>query len=155
MTDLPDTLLELRPHGGGPSVGFAHWCARGLRHELTPLDDAITWRDPTGRLRSRARPGRRKYRLTVTCAGEVQPPDFGGLWRGAEFVVWPAVELSTAGGRPAERPAVPGSARVVTGADGVALTFYRPELVMAVTDWRGDLAEWEASRGWSLELTEV
>lgn len=156
MTAAPDTELELLPYEGGPSVRFRHWCARGLRHSLDLVEGGVVrWRSPSGRLHSRARPGRRKYRVAVECSGDVQPPDFGGVWEGLVLTVRSAVELSTAADRAAERSAVPGSARTVVGADGVAVTFYRPELVMMVTAWRADTDEWGAVNSWSLELEEV
>lgn len=156
MSTTPDTELELLAYEGGPALRFRHWCARGLQHSLEPIEGGVVrWRSPSGKLHSRRRPGRRKYRVSVDCGGDVQPPDFGGVWEGLVLTVRSAEELSTAADRPSERPMVPGSARTVTGSDGVAVTFYRPELVMQVTGWRVSRDEWGAVSSWSLQLEEV
>lgn len=149
------TLLEILPHEGGDSIGFNHWAARGIRHTLRPVDRVVSWRTPaTGALKTRTIPGTRKYALELS-ASDVQPPDFGGLWRGMTFTVHAGTELSYTALRPAERPSVAGSVRTVTGPDGHAIHFYRPVLTMAVLDWNDAFAEWEAGQEWSLSLEEV
>lgn len=128
------------------------YSARGLSQSLTPIDQASnimrTW---NGALRDLTLPQFRKYSSVIT--GEDQnPPACDGVWQGKIVTVGCCAYLSYltgAVGAPFRTP-VAGSSYV----EG-AFTLYRPELVMMVTAFEQEEAEWDAKISWSMTLEEV
>lgn len=150
---MSDTELKILPGPSGLGIRFDHYVARGVSHSLTATAQTTTWRTPSGALKSVTRPGTEKYALELSCSDQ-EPPDFGGIWPGLQVVVECAVELVQRGA-PHDRPAVAGSTRTITLAEGGTVTVYRPQLTMLVTGWNNDFEEWSAGNSWSLSLEEV
>lgn len=143
---MADTLLVISPNG------VPVYSARGLKQTLEPIDAVkVTGRTVNGELISLSPPQMRKYKSSITCPDDVNPPAFDGLWPGMVLTVDCVKELSylTVGGTP-QRTVVDGSSRV----EGDH-TFYRPRLVMMVVNFSDSIDEWPDSESWQLDLEEV
>ena len=139
------TLLRLT------GIGVPPYAARGLKQTLYPIGQAAQLRRTVnGSLKDLSLAGFRKYGSEIS-GEDVAPPAFDGAWPGMELTVDCIHELcfetNSAG---AQRTVVPGSAKVEGD-----FTFYRPRLVMRVTDFSGNADEWGAIYQWTMTLEEV
>lgn len=128
--------------------GIQPYSARGLTQTLSPINAASSQRRTiNGNLKDLSRAQFRKYASTISCQDQTAPA-FAGVWPGMQVTVDCVAELSfpTATGMP-ERTVV--DSRV----DG-DFTFYRPRLVMRVTDFNESQDEYGAQVSWSLQLEE-
>lgn len=143
-----ETLLVI----SGP--GVPPWSARGLRQTLEPIDAikgaTVLRRTVNGTLIDLSPPQMRKYKSVVSCTDQ-RPPAFDGLWPGMQVTVDCVYELGylTEGGTPG-RPVVDGSSYVEGD-----FTYYRPRLTMRIADLKPDVAEYDASVSWQIDLEEV
>lgn len=141
-----ETVLVISGHGPSP------FSARGLKQTLEPIDSAKSnfHRTINGELINLAPVQFKKYKSVITCEDQ-EAPTLDGVFPGDTVTVQCAAELSylTAGGSP-NRPVVGGS----TYADG-SYSFYRPELVMMVMDFKTEKDEYGAVVSWELDLEEV
>jgi len=149
------TVFDMAYYDNDVAVsGVPEYSARGLKGTLTPIDlaqgsDKLA-RTVNGTLIDISAPQMRKYRLEA--AGEdMDPPALDGLWVGMQVQVYCHVELGrhTAAGI-LGRDAVPDSIRT-----SGEWTFYRPSLLMMVTEYQTERSEWEDKVSWSLTLEEV
>ena len=150
------TLLTLTPLSGFASMQLTPYAARGLSQTFEILTGsggggANVWtrRDVNGYLRSVVDTRFRKYKSTITCK-DTMTPCLDDAWIGITCSVDCCFELSYPTGATPSRPAVAGSQRV----EGT-VTFYRPILLMMVTDIKTTFAEWQANYDWSIALEEV
>ena len=147
------TLLVLTPLSGFASMQLTPYAARGLTQTFEVLTggSGAAWlrRDVNGYLRSVVDTRFRKYKSTITCKDTMTPCLDDG-WIGITCSVDCCFELSYPTGATPARPAVAGSQRI----DGT-VTFYRPVLLMMVTDIKTTFAEWQANYDWSIALEEV
>ncbi|MGR9441697.1 hypothetical protein [Rhizobium leguminosarum] len=132
-------------------IGVAPYSARGLEQSLQPIDGAGQLRRTiNGTLVDLSETQLRK--LTSTISGTDQlAPAVNGVWPGKVVTVDCIAELCypTSGGSP-DRSVVSGSSRI----EG-AMTYYRPQLTMMVTDWQLKRDEYGAQVSWTLEIEEV
>ena len=147
MSDLPatGTLLLLN------EIGVTLYSARGLTQTLSPIAASIKLeRDVNGILIDLSVPAMRKYASKITCTDN-EVPALSGVWPGMVVTVSCVCELSFLTANPAmqQRPAVAGSIRT----DGL-FTFYRPILVMKVTEFRQDIEEYAGHITSELSLEE-
>jgi hypothetical protein len=143
---MADTILALDAIKF-PTTG----AARGITQTLEPIGASASFRRTiNGDLIDLSMTQFQKYKSTISCTDQ-SLPTLDGIWPGAVVVVDCIQELAyvTAGGSPS-RTVVTGSSRV----DG-SLTYYRPRLTMMVTSCPTTVDEWQASRGWTLELEET
>lgn len=153
MLLLPNgTLLVLTPLSGFASLQLTPYAARGLTQTLElikPSGTAWTRRDVNGIMRSVADTRFRKYKSTITCS-DGEAPLLDDAWIGETVEVQCAIELSYVTGATPARPSVTGSERTQG-----TITYYRPQLVMMVTDIRDSFQEWRAMHGWQVDLEET
>lgn len=154
MTDsFENTVLALS------GVGVPPYSARGLRQSITPIDSSRQMRRTVnGVLRDFSGPQFRKYGSTIGGTDQ-QPPACDGVWPGRQVTVSCIVELAVQGEfditdtevtEALGRIPVTGSIRSESG-----FTFYRPMLIMRVTNFTIDRDEWGAQVQWSMDLEEV
>jgi hypothetical protein len=139
------TLLVLAP------IGLPPYAARGARQTLKPINASkMQRRTVNGELLDLAPAQFTKYETEITCT-DVDSPATDGVWPGLILTLDCVAELAylTAGGTP-QRPVVAGSSRV----EG-AFTYYRPQLVVMVTDWSIEENEWGRAVAWSIHAEEV
>lgn len=141
-------------------MGITPYSARGLQQTLAPIDAAKQYRRTVnGKLVDLSDEAFRKYVSTIT-GSDQEPPAFGDRWPGMVLTVDCIAELSLLGVTTEEpttegteqgfdRPFVPGSIRTADG-----FTFYRPRLVMVITDLTMNFNEWGAVTDWTLALEE-
>ncbi|MEJ6845079.1 hypothetical protein V3589_02500 [Sinorhizobium fredii] len=140
-----ETLLVLT------GIGVAPYSARGLEQTLQPINGAGQLRRTiNGTLIDLSESQLRKFTSTISGSDQLSPA-LNGVWPGETVTVDCIVELCypTSGGSP-DRPVVSGSSRL----EG-AMTYYRPQLSMRVTDWQIREDEWGREVGWTLQLEEV
>jgi hypothetical protein len=140
-----ETLLVLT------GIGVAPYSARGLDQSLQPIDGAGQLRRTVnGALVNLSETQLRKFTSTISGSDQLSPA-VNGIWPGKTVTVDCIAELCfpTSGGAP-DRSVVSGSSRV----EG-AMTYYRPQLSMMVTDWQLKRDEYGAQVSWTLELEEV
>jgi len=140
-----ETLLVLS------GIGVAPYSARGLEQTLQPIDAAAQLRRTiNGALRNLSETQLRKYTTTISGSDQLSPA-VNGIWPGKTVTVDCIAELCypTASGSP-DRSVVSGSSRV----EG-AMTYYRPQLSMMVTEWQLREDEYGRQVSWSLQLEEV
>lgn len=97
-------------------------------------------------------PWEKLLKTTITCNDVVNPPAFNGSIKGKVVTVDCVFEfsfLTALGSAGYLRDVVPGSER--TEGDW---TFYRPRLVMVVTNFSLTKDEWNNVNGWTMELEE-
>lgn len=124
-------------------VGLPDYSVRGATQTLAPIDAAKNYRRTVnGRLEDVSDQVFRQYRSTITCTDQA-PPEFAGLWPGSRVTVDCITELA---GTP-NRETV--ATRTVDG-----FTFWRPRLVMVVTNFEVQTDEYGAEVGWTMELEE-
>jgi hypothetical protein len=141
---MRDTLLVLT------GLGLPPFSARGLSQTLELIEASASLRRTiNGELQDLSLPQFRKYRSTISCADQ-RTPATDGVFPGAEVTVDCVFELSYPVGGSPQRIVVPGSER--TEGDFV---FYRPRLVMRVTEYSVSQDEYGATAQWSLTLEEV
>lgn len=148
---MNDTELTLS------GMGLPQYSARGLTQTLAPIAAAKQLRRTiNGSLIDVSMSQFRKYSTTISAA-DVAPPELDYIWPGSIVTVGCVLELVTLGEYTAEdseyvlsRPCVPGSIRHAGG-----YTFFRPLLIMLVTDYSLSADEWAAGVTWSLSLEEV
>ncbi|MBB2698967.1 UNVERIFIED_ORG: hypothetical protein GGI66_003644 [Rhizobium esperanzae] len=132
-------------------IGVAPYSARGLEQSLQPIDGAGQLRRTiNGALVDLSETQLRKFTSTISGSDQLSPA-VNGIWPGKVVTVDCIAELCypTSGGAP-DRSVVSGSSRV----EG-AMTYYRPQLTMMVTDWQIKRDEYQAQVSWTLELEEV
>ncbi|MBB4520473.1 UNVERIFIED_ORG: hypothetical protein M2435_001253 [Rhizobium sophorae] len=132
-------------------IGVAPYSARGLEQSLQPIDGAGQLRRTiNGTLVDLSETQLRKFTSTISGTDQLAPA-VNGVWPGRTVTVDCIAELCypTSGGAP-DRSVVSGSSRV----EG-AMTYYRPQLMMMVTDWQIKRDEYGAQVSWTLELEEV
>lgn len=137
------TLLVLAP------IGLPPYAARGARQTLKPIAAARALRRTVnGELLDIAPAQFTKYETEITCT-DFDSPAVDGVWPGMVLTLDCVAELAylTTGGTP-QRPVV------ASRTDG-AFTFYRPQLVVMVTDWSIDENEWGRAVTWSIHAEEV
>jgi hypothetical protein len=140
-----ETLLVLS------GIGVAPYSARGLEQTLQPIDGAAQLRRTiNGALRNLSETQLRKFTSTITGSDQLSPA-VNGIWPGKTVTVDCIAELCypTASGS-ADRSVVSGSSRV----EG-AMTYYRPQLSMMVTEWQLREDEYGRQVSWTLQLEEV
>ena len=153
-----DTLLFITPLSGASGLTLTPYSARGITQTLEPIKGTGrggaalgTWiRESTnGVLIDLTYAPFRKLESIVTCT-ETETPCMNDAWLGQVCSVQCACERSyhTIGGSP-DRPEVSGSSRTQG-----AFTYYRPELIMMVTDIRSGFAEYKADYAWQIDLRE-
>lgn len=135
-------------------LGIPPYALRGITQTLEPIDQAKnTRRTINGILRDVASPDFQKFRSVIQCTDQ-QSPGLSGVWPGRQLTMWSAIEMSFEGSTDEtdsfERPPVENSIREESG-----FTFYRPILVVMITDYRTEFAEWQADLAWQLEVEEV
>jgi hypothetical protein len=131
--------------------GIPTYSARGLTQTLDPIEaSAVVGRTVNGALIDLSPPQMRKYTSTISCTDQ-ESPALDGIWPGMQLTVDCVTELGylTAGGSP-QRTVVSGSSRV-----SGAWTYYRPQLVMLVTNYSVSRDEWGAAVDWTLDLEEI
>ncbi|MDK1386384.1 hypothetical protein QN224_13290 [Sinorhizobium sp. 8-89] len=132
-------------------IGVAPYSARGLEQTLQPINGAGQLRRTiNGELVDLSEPQLRKFTSTISGSDQLSPA-LNGIWPGKTVTVDCIAELCypTSGGS-ADRPVVSGSSRV----EG-AMTYYRPQLAMMVTDWQVREDEYGRQVSWTLQLEEV
>lgn len=130
-------------------LGLPIYSARGLQQTLNPIDESKSLkRTINGALIDLSVAAFRKYTSTIT-GNDQSPPSFDDVWPGRTVTVDCIAELGykTAGGAPART--------VVSSRTEGDYTFYRPRLVMKITDYQASFDEWGAVVSWSLTLEEV
>jgi hypothetical protein len=140
-----ETLLVLS------GIGVAPYSARGLEQSCELIKAAGQLRRTiNGALVDLSETQLRKFSSTITGTDQLSPVT-NGIWPGQTVTVDCIFELCypTASGS-ADRSVVTGSSRV----EG-AMTYYRPQLAMMVTDWQLREDEYGRQVSWSLELEEV
>ncbi len=140
----PSTLLVISP------IGLPSYACRGIKQTLSPSSGSSNLRrDVNGTLVDLTPPQLKKYKTTITC-DDMESPSLDGVFPGSVVTIDCVSELSylTAGGSP-QRAVVPGSTR----AEG-DFTYYRPQLVMLVTDYEMETDEWGAKVSWRLDAEE-
>lgn len=133
------------------TIGVVPYSARGLTQSLEPIDQAKQYdRTINGALVDLSLSQFRKYRSQISC-NDQRVPALDGAFPGKIIEVECVQELSylTVGGAPA-RPVVTGSSRV----EGL-YTFYRPKLMMMITNYASNIDEYGAAVGWNLDLEEI
>jgi hypothetical protein len=132
---------------GAPIPPYA---ARGINQTLTPIQqNAVLRRTINGAIIDLGLPQFQLYASTLSC-DDMDSPHFDGWWRGQILTIQCIVELSYATGGSPQRQVVSGSSRSANG-----FTFYRPELVMVVTDFNLQEDEFGRSLAWQLSLEEL
>lgn len=142
-----DSPTVLRLEG----IGVPPYSARGLTQSLEPISmSQHIERSINGRLIDFSYEPMRKYRSTISGADQ-RPPAVDGVWSGKLVIVECIAELGKWGGPDnlQREPVDYDSFRSEKG-----FTYYRPRLIMMVTNWQMDQDEWEAGVGWSLDLEE-
>ncbi|MBZ7921665.1 hypothetical protein LAC81_07705 [Ensifer adhaerens] len=132
-------------------IGVAPYSARGLEQTLQPISGAGQLRRTiNGTLVDLSESQMRKFTSTISGSDQLSPA-LNGIWPGQAVTVDCIAELCypTSGGSP-DRPVVSGSPRV----EG-AMTYYRPQLSMMVTDWQLREDEYGRQVSWTLQLEEV
>lgn len=145
LTDTNTTLLTLDP------ITVPPYSARGIVQTLDPIPQAFMGvRTVDGELLNLSLPAMQKYRSIITCR-DLDGPALAGVWQGQILTVGCVKELKyvTATGS-AGRPAVADSTYV----EGI-YTYFRPELIMMVTNYTDSFEEYEAMTNWQIELEEV
>ncbi|NEI52721.1 hypothetical protein GR217_34445 [Rhizobium leguminosarum] len=140
-----ETLLVLS------GIGVAPYSARGLEQTCELIKAAGQLRRTiNGALRDLSEPQLRKFSSTITGTDQLSPAT-NGIWPGKTVTVDCIFELCypTMSGS-ADRSVVSGSSRT----EG-AMTYYRPQLAMMVTDWQLREDEYGRQVAWTLELEEV
>jgi hypothetical protein len=140
-----DTLLTIS------GIGIAPYSARGLRESLTPIAQTQKLaRTVNGTAIDISPPQMRKYSLAIQCE-DMNVPAIDGIWPGMQLTIGCVSELSflTSGGT-AGRSMVADSLRFEGD-----YSFYRPELVVLVTNFSAQTDEYGATLSWSLEGEEV
>ena len=140
-----ETLLVLT------GIGVAPYSARGLEQTCELIKAAGQLRRTVnGALKDLSETQLRKYSSTISGTDQLSPVT-SGVWPGKTVTVDCIFEFCypTATGS-AERSVVSGSSRV----EG-AMTYYRPQLAMMVTDWQLREDEYGRQVAWTLELEEV
>lgn len=126
------------------------YAVRGLTQTLDHLDEAAQLRRTiNGALKDISGAQFRKFKSTISC-GDVRAPALQGAWPGTQVVVDCVAALSYPTGGTPSRTVVPGSAFTEEG-----FVFYRPRLVMRITNYSTSTDEYGAVTSWSLQLEEV
>ena len=148
---MTNTVLSLS------GMGIPPYSARGLTQTLTPIGASSNLRRTVNAaLVDISDSTFRKYASVIRSRGDVDPPALEGRWPGMTLTVDCIVELSqesesTEGGTEGlDRTPVPGSTRYADG-----FLFYRPRLVMLITNFDVSKDEWGAAVDWTLSLEEV
>lgn len=153
------TLLSITPISGG-SNGFVltPYSARGLTQTLEQITGNSSGQDVAGSLVRRTISGTlvdltpswmRKYASVITCK-DVDTPCLDDAWIGATVIVDCVIELSYPTGGTPQRGEVSGSSRVEGD-----FTFYRPQLIMMVTNVKNSRDEYNRDYTWLIGLQEV
>lgn len=144
MTANALTLLALT------GIGVPPYSARGLHQTLQPIADAAqTKRTINGALVDVSDVLFRKYSSQISGA-DVDPPAIEAVWPGLQLTVDCIAELAVA------ESTEPVFARTVVGSRTEAgFIFYRPRLVMLVTDFSINIDEYGKASSWSMNLEEV
>jgi len=130
-------------------MGVPPYSARGLTQSLDPIGAAANLRRTiNGALIDVSSAQFRKYRSTIS-GNDQQPPAIDAIWPGLQLTVSCIAELGFLTGGTAGRTAVAGSTRT----EG-SFTFYRPQLLMLVTNFTVTKDEYGALQSWSLECEE-
>lgn len=146
MTVNAFTLLALT------GIGVPPYSARGLHQTLQPISGSTQLRRTVnGVLADVGDPLFRKYASTIT-GNDIDPPAIDGVWGGLQLTVDCIAELSVAESTDPVfgRPLASAPARSEAG-----FLFYRPRLVMLVTDFNVNRDEWGDATSWTLNLEEV
>jgi hypothetical protein len=140
-----ETVLNISGFGVPP------YAARGLHQTLAPIDlqtQGQLQRSVNGTLVDLSLGTFYKYKSTIT-GNDQKPPACDGLWPGQQVTVECVAELCYVVGGTAQRAVVAGSSY-----DDGGFTFYRPSLVMMVTNFQTDEDEYGAVVSWTMELEE-
>jgi hypothetical protein len=130
-------------------IGISPYAARGLTETISPIPSTNQLvRTVNGTLIDLSLPAFRKYAVLIT-GSDQRPPCFNGIWPGVSVTVACISLLARTGGS-ADRTPVTGS--IFTEE---AITYYRPQLTMRVTDFQWTTDEFGARVGWTLALEEV
>ena len=149
------TLLVLTPLSGFSTPVLTAYSARNLTQSLEPntgsggSEGVLIRETVNGETLNLIPDWMRKYRSTISCT-DTESPCLDGAWLGVTCEVQCVNELSYPEGGAAQRPAVSGSERVYNH-----IVYYRPILVMMITAIRNNLAEYNASVQWQIDLREV
>lgn len=147
MVDGPYSLLSF------VELGIAPYALRGIQQSLQPITQASNMRrTANGSLEDVSDPIFQKFKSTIRCTDQ-QSPGLDGIWPGRQLTMYCAVEISSEGSTSTAglfRPPVPNSIRTESG-----FIFYRPILIVRVSDYQTSFAEWQADLAWQLDLEEV
>lgn len=147
-----DTVLKL------VGMGIAPFSARGLTQTLTPISQAaVVRRTINGVLRDLSDTAFQKYASTISCE-DLQAPALDGIWPGMQLEVHCVAELKYEVPDPEEDPIGEGASRPMVADSLVTrngFRYYRPVLQMRVMNIDYDKDEFQAVRGWQLDLEEI
>lgn len=132
-------------------IGVVPYSARGLEQSVAPIpQSAVLKRTVLGDLDNVASDVFKKYKSSISC-DDLSVPGLDGIFAGDVLTVDCVFEFSykTIGGS-ASRAVVPGSSRT----SGL-FTFYRPRLIMVVTDFNYRKNDWGVNVSWQLDLEEA
>jgi hypothetical protein len=135
---------------GISGIGIAPFSARGVHETLRPI--AATQkvaRTVNGGLVDISAPQMRKYGLGIQCE-DCNSPALDSIWPGMQLTIDCVSELAFPTGGSPGRTEVAGSERIEGD-----YTFYRPQLVILVTNFQMETDEYGAKVGWSLEGEEL
>ncbi len=152
--------MSYEPFHGDPNstilrmtgVGLSPYATRGLSQTLNPIGaSAVIRRTINGTLIDLSAEQFRKYESVISGTDQ-RVPSLDGIWPGRTVEVECIAELSyvTAEAAGPGREIVDGSSR-----EEDTLTFYRPVLIMKVTNFEQNIDEYGVVIGWSLNLEEV
>lgn len=129
-------------------IPLSPYAVRGLTQSLVPIAATLK-REVNGELDDVTPSQFRKY-TSVINGDDQMPPGVDGIFNGDQVTVDCLVELSgLTAGFVAARAVVPGSQRT----EGL-FTYYRPRLVMRVSDINVERDEYQDKARWSITLEE-
>lgn len=143
----------MTPLSGRTALTLSPYAARGLTQTLDPIFGSnaagtLIRRSVNGKMIDFTVPWFRQYQSTVTCT-DVETPCLDGAWLGEIVQVDCVHELNFPTGATPQRHIVHGSEHVVGH-----FTYYRPQLIMMVTNIRNSKADYQGAYSWQIDLQE-